>query len=430
MKHWILFSLFFSLSGLLYAQSLQYSNLNLDQALEKAHAENQLLFIQIEGDCKECNEVADKGLSGPKLTTIYSNFICLCLPFDSEDHRVLEQQLHFHSRYPTSLFLDSDGYFLAVMGNRSTSRTSAYIELAAEAMSKEKFPPFRQFELRYQSGNYDETFLKEYIQRLRENPFFRADDLVEEYVKGLKVADLYEDTTIMFLMRCSPMIDSDIYRLLHIDESRYDSLFFAMPFDERKRINREIIRYSRQKAIDVHDSRYMRTVANFIRRSYADSKVGWRAMLWNMLDYYRLVDDTVSYIGRADSYYRRFYGRMDLDSVAHAEMKKFVTLENGAKVHSSRSWRNGNELNNMAWHIYEISDDPEILGRVLKWSKRLLVYDDPRYIDTYAHILYKIGNTSAAVKWEQKAIDIHNSRISIPNEKLETELKKMKNHEL
>ncbi len=55
--------------------------------------------------------------------------------------------------------------------------------------------------------------------------------------------------------------------------------------------------------------------------------------------------------------------------------------------------------------MFENCKDMTCVKEALDWSKRSLKDGkNPMYIDTYANILYKLGNKEEAIKWQEKAI--------------------------
>ncbi|WP_343563265.1 thioredoxin fold domain-containing protein [Sphingobacterium sp.] len=66
------------------------------------------------------------------------------------------------------------------------------------------------------------------------------------------------------------------------------------------------------------------------------------------------------------------------------------------------------ELNNMAWSIFENCDDPACLKAASEWSKLSLEKekDTPMYLDTFANLLYRLGNKDEAIKTQEKAISL------------------------
>ncbi|MGV8093278.1 MAG: hypothetical protein AB2L24_15570 [Mangrovibacterium sp.] len=412
-------------AGALWGQSVPFTGMDLEQALRQAKSLKKIIFIQIEGDCRECNEVAEKGLSGNRIAPVFQNFICIKAPYGSKDHRQLEDRFRFRSKFPVSLFLNHEGHFLDVMLNKSFSSNDPYIELAARAMSREKNPPLKYFEEQYRNGKRDPVFLKNYLEAIEKTPL-NPDGLLEEYVRQLRVEDLYDEEILKFIIRAAPVLDSDVSRLAQFNSKRFHEVFMSMPEDERKRIMTRVFEKSKRKALLDQDAKYMEKVATAIQKAHKD---GWKERQRNMLLFYREVKDTARYISTATGYYRNYFERLDLDTVARNEMEKYVDTDDGKRVRGGRLLKTGNEINDMAWTVHEMTDDPEILGRVLKWAERLLVYENPSYVDTYAHILYKMGRIDEAIEWQQKAIDLHNAKYPAPNTKLESELQKMKNRE-
>lgn len=63
-------------------------------------------------------------------------------------------------------------------------------------------------------------------------------------------------------------------------------------------------------------------------------------------------------------------------------------------------------LNTAAWNFYENKVNDELLKKALNWSKSSLVLEksNPYYLDTYAHLLYRLGNKQEALKQQQLAV--------------------------
>ena len=173
----------------------------------------------------------------------------------------------------------------------------------------------------------------------------------------------------------------------------------------------------------------MRNVANFVRRSYEDYPKGKKVYWHNMLDFHKEMKDTLRYMQITDIYYQQFIEKLDMDSICKMEKESFIDMPGGKRMMGGRLLKVGNQINEMSWAIYELTDDPEYLGRALKWSEKTLVYQIPAYHDTYAHILYKIGAKEKAIEWQQKAIELSDS-LRRPSEELINELNKMKQGDL
>ncbi len=66
------------------------------------------------------------------------------------------------------------------------------------------------------------------------------------------------------------------------------------------------------------------------------------------------------------------------------------------------------EMNSIAWQIFLNSDDKKCLFIALNLTRQSLVIDknNPAYLDTYANILYKLGQIEEAIEMETKALDL------------------------
>lgn len=61
-------------------------------------------------------------------------------------------------------------------------------------------------------------------------------------------------------------------------------------------------------------------------------------------------------------------------------------------------------LNDFAWAVFQNSSDPKLLKTALAWSKSTLTkLQDQFSMDTYANLLYKLGNKEEAIQWEEHA---------------------------
>lgn len=90
-----------------------------------------------------------------------------------------------------------------------------------------------------------------------------------------------------------------------------------------------------------------------------------------------------------------FPGQNNWKGYAEA-VEKYITIQTPSNT----------ELNEYAWTIFGKCNKKAILEKALKWSKMSFTNKekiDPGYIDTYANILYKMGEKNEALKWEKKA---------------------------
>ena len=63
-------------------------------------------------------------------------------------------------------------------------------------------------------------------------------------------------------------------------------------------------------------------------------------------------------------------------------------------------------MNEIVWEcIFQHCSNPKILRDSAYWMKRLLIKERHRqYVDTYANVIYKLGDRKNAIAWEQDAL--------------------------
>jgi tetratricopeptide (TPR) repeat protein len=63
-------------------------------------------------------------------------------------------------------------------------------------------------------------------------------------------------------------------------------------------------------------------------------------------------------------------------------------------------------LNTVAWQVFELTSDEKMLKDALRWSKRSqeISPDNAMLLDTYANLLYKLGQKEEAIATEEKAL--------------------------
>lgn len=405
-------------------QSLKYDNLNYDLALAKARITHQILFIQLESDCVNCNLIADNGLSGDEISKMFLKFICIKVTKGSVDYKRILSKYLIYPELPTSLFIDEKENYLASLNNFSTTNKYEYIKLAAKALINKEDPPFKTFTDALMRKTCSKACLKEYIIGLNELNL-NVDTLVERYMDLLTVGELSNESEIAFFIRTAPLIDSRVYRLIRQNSTAYQKVFSALPLEERIRINQKMVAKSKNKAFREKDRNYLYSISSYLSDTYGENrKEGSKASLRLILEFYKVNKDTLSYFQSAKYYYDQYFRKLSLDSIRSAEMNRIVRRQDGGVIKGGSLYQTGNEMNDIAFAIFELCRDKEHLAFALKLSENTLKYNLPEYFDTYARILYRIGGRKDAIDWQKKAIAIRDSMM-LPNSEYKEALSKM-----
>lgn len=421
-------------SQILFERDLQWS-----QVLQKAQKEKKLIFLQLEDSkCTQCNEVASQGFSSSIMREKFAvNFVCFRINVETPEGKSIAAKYELGG-FPVSLFLDAEGNILHRY-NGSTSAFMVYMEHADRALSKRDEKPLSFYEKEYKAGNRTSEFMEAYIMK-RKSASMNVQDLLDAYVGGLPVDSLTNFRIAKFIYTQGPAIDSRAYKAIRsIATSKLiDSIYKSIPYSQAVAMNNQIINASMQKAILKKDVRLMYEVAEFTRNTYKnDWQKGQKAYSQNMLKYYYAVKDTLNYINTASRFFDTNYMLISVDSLKRIDQQAMKAQMKGRNEGEKPSMGLPNvvtremvsfsppsqfyhiELNQVAWYFWELATKQNDLEKALMWSKRSMdlyvelnkdkntpfTKGNPAYIDTYAHLLYKLNRKEEAIEWQTKAVE-------------------------
>jgi hypothetical protein len=413
-----------------YGGCIDLLSISYDEAIKRAKKENKIIFFQLySSDCAECNNVAKRRLESEELDELFEQVIAVRIDPTSKNAKLITNKYRIKPEAPSSLIVDKEGNFISAMLYRTTSNSDEYFKMTALAINRKNNPPLKQMETKYSKGDYTINFLEIFIEKLSKYRF-ETEQLLDEYAEKLTIAQAMSPEKLLFLIKHSSIIESRVDKVIQLTPADiFDSIFLSLDYEERVKINRRKIHESKQLAIRNQDQPYMRKVAGFTRSAYSDTKDPHKYYNREMLDFYKEVNDSLQYVKLAIRHYRQYYKDLNLDSISQVELSKTVD-RNGKKVKSPRFYTVGNKINEMAWKVYELTKDTPHLQSALKWSKATLAYKYAPYTDTYAHILYELGNHQEAIQWQQMAISQTRMLSPEKRQKLEEALRKMKNGDL
>lgn len=427
LRFFILVLLFISQVGF---SQVSFENFDdLQTLLNAAKTRNKFIFVQTKSDdCNQCNDVARTGLSSTKLREKYGqNFIAIEIDSKSKIYKELVDKAGLRS-LPFSTFFDVEGGLIYQFA-MTTSNDIKYLEVADEAIKNAKNPVSKEFETTYKNGNRDKAFLKKYIE-YKLSVEQDADKLVEEYIDQHTIGDLSTLENVKFLMSTAPALDSKARKLMYalVPEKTVDSLFRILPFSERVKINNQIIGKTTRNAVRQKNVNLANRLSSFVAGTYDND---WeKASFFNqttMLNFFNAIKDMPNYLQRAEPFAEYTLMRYSPDSLlkkeeiartrslekSRAEVKKEGRVE---VSYASFYNRYASELNNIAYNFLLHSNDLEKLAKALKWSKRALEINEklvmdklrkknPYMMDTYAQLLFKLGQREEAIKWQTDVIE-------------------------
>lgn len=402
---------------------------DLQTLLNKAQADNKLVFVQTKSEnCNQCNDVARTGLSSTKLREKYAqNFISIEIDTKSKIYRELLEKVGLKN-LPFSTFLNAEGDVIAKL-SQTTSYDIKYLEIADEAIANAKNPVGKEFETKYKNGNRDKDFLRKYIE-YKMSAEQEVDKLTEEYINLHTIAELATITNVKFLLATAPALETKVRKVVYalFPTKTIDSLFMSFPQTERVRINGQIINKTTKIAIVQKSFPLANRLASFVASTYdSDWEKGSFYNQTTMLNFYKSIKDTSNYLTSTAAFADYTLMRYPPDTLQKKEelarnkyfekARKEPPKDGISKIsYASFYQRYVNELNNIAYDYLFYTKDLEKLAKALKWSKRALEINEvltpdplrkknPYMIDTYAQLLFKLGQKEEAIKWQTDVIE-------------------------
>ena len=153
------------------------------------------------------------------------------------------------------------------------------LDIAQRAIKASKEKSLTEFDSAYAAGEKTPEFLREYISR-RERAGIKSNaDLIEKYVVGLKVSDLYDYRQVLFILKAGPISDGNAYKLASLNRYLIDSIFKTEPLADRVAINNAIIANTLNSAIANKNYSRAMAAANYNRGTWTNNTYDGRKKL-------------------------------------------------------------------------------------------------------------------------------------------------------
>jgi thiol-disulfide isomerase/thioredoxin len=355
-------------SALAQNRTIEFDHGTLSELLAKAKKENKMIYIDCYTSwCGPCKWMAKNVFTNDTVADFYNkNFINAKI--DMENGEGIEIAKKYAIRaYPTMLFINAEG--IQMHRTCGSSPVKKFIETGENALSPNK--QLATYEANFNGGKVKAAFAASYFSML-ENACQSYDTELEHYFSFVQEND--------FRSRSNWEI---IFKFV---ESYYSKAFQTFEMDR--------ISFSKQFGIDsvenkinqVYTSGLYSAIQNKDMKTYESLKSKLRGSN---------TKDAEKIILKADI--RLFERSKDYTKYAQL-VTDYITRY---------SIEDPSELNSFAWAFYEQVDDKTMLQNAAKWAKKATEADDNfAFNDTYAAVLFKLGNKTEARIIAQKAIDI------------------------
>lgn len=430
------FSLLLAVSSpfMLWAQGIKFEEGTFTEALAKAKKENKIVFVDVYTTwCGPCKKMAKEFFptkeAGDKYNTAFVNY-----KIDAEKGEGIQVAQKYNvSGYPTSLYLKPDGS--VVYTSMGISDLDGFLHNADVAIEEYKDPyDWDWYAVSFKKGSESKEFLMQYLQkakRLGKENDAALDKYVTKYVNTKKPAD----NDLIYLAENIQTIDNKAYAVLADNTDKINAMKSKEIPDFFNNFTSTLLVPTAEKLGKENNvARFDALVRPVVERS---SKTPDADMMFYREYFYKAKGDKAA-LKKFSLEKGQFLSNRTAEAYAHDdEVKKGETIasmkyqmiaanvpaeqqqaqiarviEQNPMINNMVSFNAANDLNGLAWNIYESKDQTQY-KTALQWSKRsveLIGNSNPSMraacMDTYAHLLFANGDKEEAIKQETAAIEL------------------------
>lgn len=438
---------------------------SLEQAVTLSEKQRKPMLVIVNLPAQHKHPIKSAHLEDDIIKKIKSQFLVFETTVEDRNITPILSLYKIHN-LPAFLFMHSNKDVFYSETGASTYK-GKYLEMLNKATLKSKeVPIIVDIEKSYLANKTDNEIIKKYIELRKQRGITDNAELIEQFAKNLKLEDFKDYKTVLFVLSCGPYAYGNAYKLAYSNRKITDSIYKFEPLKTRVDMNNAIISNTLQNAIKTKNANQAHYAASFAKATYGKNiNMGNRVYSSNMISYHKAVNDTTCYFRLAIPFYDRYYMMLSADSIKKGEEKRRISFaeknfkkpNENAKVVTKSEFdsirkqlpttaeqhttymvvsENGNNtyattLNNVAWSFYETGTrNINYLTKAMLWSRRSIELEpNAAYYDTLAHLLYRLGYETEAIKTQENAIA--QAKIQKANfEHMQGELKKMKNKTL
>ena len=399
-----------------------------NDVLAEAKRQNKPVFVDIFTTwCGPCKLMAKQAFPDPKVGEKFNaNFISYQIDAEKGEGVAVAKKYAVDA-YPTSLYVAANGDLIhRAIGYGGIK---GMLEEANKAIEAVRDPnPLSAMEKQYESGKREPEFLAGYLQK-RAKVGMPNSDALDAYLKTVPESEWSSDKNLAVIGGNLTTATSPAFSViakeapkLRMDPTKrqqaqavFSGLFRSIEADFKKAvINKseaelEANITKRQELNALMQPMGMmapqEAEANGYRmRFYQQTKNADKYQVLAAAEATKLMSVPMDSVkARNELAYKNFQKQTAMmpDSVKNRDdFKKYAE-----SMKTGETKQMAMKLNNLAWGYYETITDPKALNQALTWSAKSLEYDRAgMYLDTYAHLLSKLGRKDEAIKTQQEAI--------------------------
>jgi thiol-disulfide isomerase/thioredoxin len=356
--------------GSTFSQGIAFQEMTFEEAKVKAKEEGKAIFVDAYAIwCGPCKWMSANIFPIEKIGLIYNEKF-IPLKIDMEKGEGLEiAKMYSVNAYPTLLFLNPEGKVLMrVVG--ASQDVSDYLEFARVATDPEKNMLFLSEHLK--EGLSDKEFMKNYLKT-----YSMADQLQSSVVDNYFLQYDFKD-----------WLTSPNWKMINEYVTDIESMVFMKLIDQQE----EVLKVKGDSASDYFSNQIFSNL--YLRRyrarseedvaSFKEAKSRW-LKAWP--------DQTVAF-------------KLDLLEAERSKNDE-EWISTALKGAEQFVWDDANYLNNIAWTLYEKTEEVADLKQALRIAQRAVELNPASHIiDTQAHLQLSLGDEKGAVETENEAVRI------------------------
>jgi thiol-disulfide isomerase/thioredoxin len=363
--------LFIYFDGFAQNRSIRFVEKPWSEILAAAKQENKLIFLDAYTTwCGPCKWMAAKIFTNDTIADYY-NTTFICAHFDMEKGEGLELARVYQVRaYPTLLFLNGAGELIHLRVG-APQKVKDYFDMGKIALTPGE--GFGAYMKKYQEGNRDPYFIMKFFDRLQ-GAYMPINEPLSQYFASQKEADLLNRANWDMLYRYVYDIDSKEFNYLLKHHKEYEK------------------RYTKDSVSAKISGVYSQALTT-LSRNMSFNEASYNQLKQKMRDSGYESAEKVIFTGDLNLYQSK------------SDSEKFINLAiTGVDTYYSDDYT---MLNRIAWNFYQIATDKKHLEKATQWAKKsIALKSTSENNDTYANLMYKLGNKTEAIKYEKKAIAI------------------------
>jgi len=369
-KHLLAIPFVFSLLTNSFGQnrSIHFEEGDWNSIVAKAQSANKPIFVDAYAVwCGPCKWMSATVFTNDSVADFYNeNYVNVKMDMEKGEGIELAKKWEVRA-YPTLIYFNSNGELMDQYCGAYP--TQQFIEIGKNATNPDL--QLATLNKRYSSGDYENSFLLEYVNRLAQS-CKDVSSVIKEYFKTQPEESLIHEENWNLIYYYLEEPQSETFKYFETNQEEFGNKYGKELVEGKLKgvyIN-YILEPSYQNKFEEVEKRKL----DIASKNTASSKAA---------------------INEADLLI--FQSKSDWDN--------YISTAN--KIISSRSDLGFQFYNQIAWTIFEKSNNKNHLKTAANWAKKSIAINENVYnLDTYANILFVLGDKKNAISYQKKAVEL------------------------